>query len=155
MKEIYYLNAKELPTIPVPHDCIIKEITVEDDSLVFIFEDDISYHDSIKNTRPDAKSLIIRFHFLNDINDIQTFMRKKPDRLLNKTGVYKEIDLINQRNILIENSGKKLEYLYHNVGYCSIIVKLCSLNSVILDMDIDYVEFEWINQLKGCDCCNE
>ena len=38
----------------------------------------------------------------------------------------------------------KLEYLYHNVAYCSVITKLFSNGYVILDAEIDYVEFEWI-----------
>ena len=53
---------------------------------------------------------------------------------------------------LIENSlltqlteGRfRLEYLYHNVGYGSIITKLFSGDEIILDAEIDYVEFEWI-----------
>lgn len=39
MKETYYLNGKEVPTIPVPHDCIVKEIKLDDGNLVFGFED--------------------------------------------------------------------------------------------------------------------
>lgn len=39
MKEKYYLNGKEVPTIPVPHDCVVKDIKLDDGNLVFIFED--------------------------------------------------------------------------------------------------------------------
>ena len=77
MKEIYYLNQKQLPTIPVPHDGVIKEIHLEDDYLIFVFEDDISYHDSIKSIRPDIRSLIMKFHFVDNIYDINLFVRKK------------------------------------------------------------------------------
>lgn len=55
MKETYYLNGKEAPTIPVPHDCIIKDIKLDEGNPVFSFEDDISYHDSIKNIYPKVK----------------------------------------------------------------------------------------------------
>ena len=37
-----------------------------------------------------------------------------------------------------------MEYLYHNVGYCSIITKLFLHDTIILDAMIDTVEFEWI-----------
>lgn len=47
VEEKYYLNTNTLPTIPVPHDCIIKEIQLGNDSLVFIFEDNISNNDYI------------------------------------------------------------------------------------------------------------
>lgn len=142
MKETYYLNKVELPTIPVPHDCVIKEIQLDGNNLIFVFENDISYHDSIKAFRPDAKSLIIRFHL---VDDISLFIREKPNRLFHKPGVYKEIDLTKSNNQLVDLPKKRLEYLYHNVGYCSIIVKLWSSSSIILDMTIDYVEFEWIS----------
>ena len=59
-KEIYYLNGETLPTIPLPHDCVIKSLAIKDQCMEFVFEDDISYHDSIKYYRPDAKSLIMR-----------------------------------------------------------------------------------------------
>ncbi|MBR6424372.1 MAG: hypothetical protein IKS29_00270, partial [Oscillospiraceae bacterium] len=66
MKEKYFLNGESLPTIPVPHDCVIKKIQLKDQCIEFIFEDDISYHDSIQYYKPDAKSLIIRYHFAYD-----------------------------------------------------------------------------------------
>ena len=144
MKETYYLNTNELPTIPVPHDCIIKEINLEEDCLVFVFEDDISYHDSIKNIFPAARSLTIKYHFVNDIYDISLFMRDKPNRILHKAGVFKEIELPDEREVFLNLPKNNLEYLYHNVGYCSIIIKLWSSTNIILDMSVDYVEFKWV-----------
>ena len=32
-KTTYHLNTNVMPTIPVPHDCVIKEIVLEEDSL--------------------------------------------------------------------------------------------------------------------------
>lgn len=144
VKETYYLNTNELPTIPIPHDCIIKEVNLKEDCLTFAFEDDISYHDSIKDIYPTAKSLVIKFHFVNDINDVSLLIRKKPNRFLFKAGVYKEIELPEERGVLLDLPKKKLEYLYHYVGYCSIIIKLWSSTSIVLDMAVDYVEFEWV-----------
>ena len=146
MKEKYFLNGESLPTIPEPHDCVIKKIQLKDQCIEFIFEDDISYHDSIQHYKPDAKSLIIRYHFAYDIDDFSIYKWVKPMRLLSKLfsidGHYKRI----KNSLLTElPEGKfKFEYLYHNVGYCSIITKLFSNGYIILDADIDYVEFEWI-----------
>jgi len=67
MIEKYYLNTDVIPTIPVPHDCVIKEITFDSDFLVLKFEDDISYYDSIKSIRPNAKSLVVRIHLYDPI----------------------------------------------------------------------------------------
>jgi len=163
-KHTYYLNTNVMPTIPVPHDCVIKEIMLEEDSLhagvetlragvetlratslQFIFEDDITYHDSIKSICPnsDFKSLIIKFHLLDDIHDISMFVKKKTNRY-HTTSLYKEIFLSEDKYALLNLPKNRLEYLGHNVGYCSIIVKLWSKKSIVLDMTVDYVEFEWI-----------
>ena len=146
MKETYFLNGDTLPTIPVPHDCIIKKAQLKDQFIEFIFEDNISYHDSIKYYKPDAKSLIIRYHLSGDPDDYSIYKWIKPKRLLSKLfskdGHYKKI----KNSLLTElPEGKfRLEYLYHNVGYCSIITKLFLNGYIILDADVDYVEFEWI-----------
>ena len=146
MTEKHYLNGESLPTIPVPHDCVIKKIQLKDQCMEFIFEDDISYHDSIKYYKPDAKSLIIRYHFAYDKDDFSIYKWVKPMRLFSKLfsadGHYKRIK--NSKLTELPEGKFKLEYLYHNVGYCSIIIKLFSNGFFILDADIDYVELEWI-----------
>ncbi len=58
MKEVYRLDKTEVPTMITSYDCVIKEIEREKDFLVF--EDDISYHDSIRFYKPSAKSLTIK-----------------------------------------------------------------------------------------------
>ncbi|MBR5209142.1 MAG: hypothetical protein IKV67_04735, partial [Paludibacteraceae bacterium] len=75
-KETYHLNINVMPTIPVPHDCIVKEIQLDDNTLIFVFENDITYHDCIKSICPetDFKSLIIKFHLIDDIYDISMFV---------------------------------------------------------------------------------
>ncbi len=153
-----------MPTIPVPHDCIVKEILLEEEtgstgvetvctdvetlratSLLFVFEEDITYHDSIKGICQDSdfKSLIIKFHLIDNIHDISMFVKKKTNRY-HTTSLYKEIFLSEDKYALLNLPKNRLEYLSHNVGYCSIIVKLWSKRSIILDMAVDYVEFEWI-----------
>ena len=138
MKEIYYLNKETLPTICVPHDCVIKDIQMKDQTLIFIFEDDISSRDSIRAIHPNAKSLIIRYH-LTEENGFSVYEWKKTGRFSRKDGCYRRLG--NSR--LFAYAGH-LEYLYHNVGYCSIIIKLFADSGVILDAYVDYLEYEWI-----------
>ena len=138
MKEIYYLNKETLPTMCVPHDCVIKDIQMKDQTLIFIFEDDISSHDSIRTVRPNAKSLIIRYH-LTEENGFSIYEWRKPGRFSRKDGCYRRLD-----NSQLFAFAGHLEYLYHNVGYCSIITKLWADNGVILDAYVDRLEYEWI-----------
>ena len=140
-KKIYYLNQKELPTIPVPHDCVVKDIVLSGNDIEFRFENDISQYESIQYHKPGAKSLIIRFH-LDGPEDYNIYKWIYPQKPFQKDGCYKRIE---NKNITELTKGKaKLEYLYHNVGYSSIIVKLWAGSEIILDADADYVEYEWI-----------
>lgn len=143
MNKKYYLNTKTLPTIPVPHDCIVKEIQLNNDYLVFIFENNISDNDSIKSIMPNAKSLVMKFHFVDDISDISLYTQVRKNRIFHKPILYKEINLNKHINKLLHLPDNRLEYLYHNIGYCSIIVKLWSATSIVLDITADYVEYNW------------
>ena len=146
MIEKYILNGESLPTIPIPHDCVIQHIHLNNQCIEFVFEDGISNNDSIQFYKPGVKSLIIRYHLAFDSDDFSIYKWVKPMKLLSKLfsteGHYKRI----KNSLLTElPEGKfKLEYLSHCVGFCSIIIKLFSNGYVILDADIDYVEFEWI-----------
>ncbi|MGM9970037.1 MAG: hypothetical protein ACI35S_06550 [Anaeroplasma sp.] len=137
MIEIYKLNELNNPAIPNPHDCVIKKITIEKDWLIFEFEDDISYHDSINYLNINAKSLIIRYHLIDDFNTY--FYRLKG--LFRKEG----FELVTNEELTKFNSDK-LEYLYHNTGYQSIIIKLWCRNSILIDLSCDYIEYEWIEK---------
>lgn len=140
MTETYYLNKEKLPMIPAPHDCIIDNISIENQTIIFKFEKDISYHDSIKSIRPDAKSLFIRFHLVES-DAFSVYKWHKPIKFVAKNGYYKLIDNSAITNLV--SNGLKLEYLYHNVSYNSIIVKLFSKYSIIFDAEVDCIEFEW------------
>lgn len=139
MIETYYLNDKTLPTIPVPHDCVIKNVSIDNQYIIFKFEDDISYHDSIKYIRPDAKSLIIRYHMVAE-DSFSVYKWNKPKKFMLKNGYFEQLD----NSSIIKFSSGKLEYLYHNVGYCSVITKLFEKGYILLDAEVDFIEFEWI-----------
>ena len=62
MKKTYYLNKDVLPTIPVPHDCIIKKIRIEHKWLIFTFDNDTSYYDSVRKLSPNIRNLILKYH---------------------------------------------------------------------------------------------
>lgn len=62
---IYYLDSTELPTIPVPHDCVIDSVSFSDNFLILDFEQGISIYDSIQHICPDAKSLTIKMHLID------------------------------------------------------------------------------------------
>ena len=130
MKELYYLNKNELPTLPYIHDCVIKEIELNDEYLIFKFEDDISDYDSILNK--NYKSLIIKYHLIEDL-----FVYKSK-RLFNKEYYY----LLEDNKI---NKLKDLEYLYQYVDFYSLIIKIVrGRDYYIFDLDVDYIEYEWI-----------
>lgn len=130
MKELYYLNKNELPTLPYIHDCVIKEIELNDEYLIFKFEDDISDYDSILNK--NYKSLIIKYHL------IENLFVYKSKRLFNKEYYY----LLEDNKI---NKLKDLDYLYQYVDFYSLIIKIFrGRDYYIFDLDVDYIEYEWI-----------
>ena len=139
MKEIYYLNDNILPTIPVPHDCVIDSITSENQYIVFAFESDISHHDSIKNINPDAKSLVMKFHLVDECFDLYKW--HKPVKIFANKGFFKCID--NSKLFGLTLSEYKLEYLYHYFGYQSLIIELCSDTIIRLELTVDYIEVYW------------
>ena len=141
MTETYRLDEKQLPTIPLPHDCEIKSIRLEGRTVEFVFEDDISRHDAIQYWKPDAKSLVMRFHLVCEPEDceiLQGVRRRKP---FGKNGHYKVISFAELSGL----AEFEPEYLYHYVAYSSVIVNLFTWKhgNVFLNMEADAVELEW------------
>ena len=133
---VYYLDTTEWPTIPVPHDCVISNISRSDDFLIFDFEQGISIHDSIQYIQPNAKSLIIKIHLIDtfDIYQMRIWKFPKFKRL------YAEIDFDKLTGFVKQ---KRVEYLYHYVAYQSLIVNLYYNTNIILDLQTDYIEYIW------------
>ena len=139
MQDIYYINGDTLPTIPVPHDCVVDNITVENQQIIFTFEQDISYHDSIKYIKPDAKSLVIKFHLADD--RFSLYKWNKPINFFADDGFYKCID--SSELFKLASSECKLEYLNHYVAYQSLIIEMCAATTIRLELTVDFVEFYW------------
>lgn len=139
MQEIYHLNGDTLPTIPVPHDCVIDNITFENQYIIFTFEHDISYHDSIKYIKPDAKSLVIKFHLADECFGLYKW--HKPIKVFASKGFYKCVDSSELFNLT--SKKYKLEYLYHYVAYQSLIIEMYASTTIRLELTVDYVEFYW------------
>lgn len=150
MKEIYYLNQESLPTIPVPHDCTIKTIRIENQDIAFVFDDDISNYDTIARIQPQAKSLVIRYHFTDSVRDYSIYNWVKPNSL-NKNGCYQCLAncLTNgNHETLLTLTDSTLEFLDHYVSEYgrSILIKMFSSSKreILLEADVDRIEFEWI-----------
>ena len=142
MTETYRLDEKQLPTIPLPHDCKIKSIRLEGRTVEIIFEDDISRYDAIQYWKPDARSLIMRFHLDCEPEECEILRRVRRRKPFGKNGYYRVIGFA-ELSGLTENG---LEYLYHYVTYCSVIVNLFTwkTGNIFLNMDAKTVELEWI-----------
>ena len=138
MIEKYYLNGEVLPTIPVPHDCVVKEITFDDEFLVLKFDDDISCYDSIKYLNKNARSLVIRIH-LND--PLFYAYEHRVRHAIGGEGYY----IIDNKK-LQSLCKKHVEYLYHYVGFEQIMIKLFCDGDYLLDVYSDYIEFDWIEK---------
>lgn len=137
--EKYFLNGDTLPTIPVPHDCVIDNITIENQYIIFNFEQNISYHDSIKYIKPDAKSLVIKFHLTDECFNLYKW--HESINFFADEGFYKCID--SSELFKLASPKYRLEYLYHYVAYQSLIIEMCASTTIRLELTVDYVEFYW------------
>ena len=135
----YSLTDSSVLSIPNPHDCTIEKIYLECDWLCFVFDSDLSYHDSIKAQCPNAKSLIIRYHLLDQDICLYRYRRLKSKN--------------SREGYILEKPGKlmrltekkwKPDYISHYLGASSMIIELSSDKSYRLELDVDTVEYEWI-----------
>ena len=133
--EIYKLDGKNTDIIPVPHDCVIKDILKDDDYLIIVFEDDISYHDAIKAIRPEAQTLTMRFHLeYGGLTGIYQYRKTKHHE------GYMHVKSLRK---LMKECNHNITYLYHYVAYHQIIVELCANNSILLTLNAVDLEYEW------------
>lgn len=146
MNELYRLDTEALPFIPTPHDCVIKTILVEDNNqcISFVFEDDISEYDSIANQRPKAKSLVIKYHFYETVEDYELYQFTKPSFGHRRGGYKWLIESEGKHDELLKLTKNKLEYLYHYVSFNDMIIVLWAGTSIVLRLSVDTVEYEWI-----------
>ena len=145
MTETFPLDGKDIGSIPVPHDCMIREIREEDEYLVLDFdEDSLLDDDSIQSIHPGARKLIMRFHLVwygldgakayGGILGIYQYRRKK------RHEGYMPVK--NLRN-LIKNSKCDVSYLNHFVAYHQAILELYGNDSILLMLWADAVKFQW------------
>ena len=131
----YYLNQDILPTIPTPHDCMIASIEWDSEFLTLKFEEDISYHDSIKIINPNAKKLTIKIHLLDREFDVYKWKRHL------SLGKEQGFALMNCNKVFSRIKG--MAYLSHYIAYNSIIIELFQLEYIVLKVESDFIEFEW------------
>ena len=130
-----------LPTIPTPHDCVIRRICTEGDDLVLAFEDRITDHDSARYYCPTARSLTVRFHLLEREFSLYKENRRRPPR--EGTSSFTALD--GDALFRLPDGTWKLEYLYHYVAYRSMILVLWAGREYRLELPaVDRVELNWI-----------
>ncbi len=135
MVEKYVLTRDQLPTIPTPHDCIVTQMRINDEYIIFEFEDDVSYHDSVQVFHPDATGLTIRYH-LTPFREYSFYEYRHRPKFVFPNGYYAGVTESKVRKAL--SAGQA--YLYHYARYGSMIVEL---ESIILIVQADWVELEW------------
>lgn len=131
----YQLDSEQYPTVPCVHDCVIKRVEITNEFLTLIFEDDIGDHDSVKHINPGAKGLEISYHL---VDGFEVFAWVKRVSLVGGEGYIKK-----KNSSLAQMTEYRLEYLYHCVGYRSMILRLWCAGEVIVDLSADYVEYRW------------
>ncbi len=133
MKELFRLDEAQLPTMITPHDCIIKEIRHENDTLVLAFEDDISRHDAIQATRPSARSLTITYHLTDDCE----ILHRRWNKFQGRT---EYIELKHKKALLAQGMAFLCQYVAHG----EVIVKLWrEREEYLLSLCADSVEYDW------------
>ena len=132
----YSLIENHLPNIPVPHDCVITEISLQDAWLMLSFENDISLYDSIQSIHPDVRTLVMKI-YLVDEEDIELLAHEKRK--------YETVYVERKPKRLFDLAKKswQLEYLYHKVAYGSIQLELCGDTYYIVRLYADRVIMEW------------
>ena len=146
MNELYRLDTDALPCLPTPHDCVIRRILVDKDNqcISFVFEDDISGYDSIASQRPNAKSLVIKYHLFSDVEDYDIYRFFKPS-IWHRHGGYKCLTEYKKgkHHALLKLTNYNLEYISHYISYRDIIIKLWADTEIVLRLSADTIEYEW------------
>lgn len=134
--ESYSLAEKQLPSIPEPHDAVIRSIALQDGWLILSFEDDISLHDCVRAIHPNAWTLEMKIHLLDE-DDIEILAYEKRK--------YESVYVIRKPKTLFDlaKKGRNLEYLYHRVYHKWIQLELCGITDYIVRMYADKVLMEW------------
>ncbi len=142
MIQKFYLNdpknSQTLPLPPNPHDCLIKEILIEGEYLIFKFVDKLSHYDSINYLHPGVNSLIIKYHL---IDESFSRMVKEKRKGSNKYKKYEISKLVGKYDYL--------EYLHHYVRVNEIMISLLDdWKHIDLYIVTDIIEYEWIYEEK-------
>lgn len=115
----------------VPHDCVVKHITVEGRTLILRFEADIARHGSIRHSRPNASSLTMRFHMIGeDACEVYRWCKRIPRIGRTKCWMLATVSAL---------AGKDQVYLTHRVGECSVVITLADAFVNVQDDCIDMI----------------
>ena len=95
---------------------------------------------AILNKGVNLDSLIIRYHLVDPLFD--TYLWKLRTSLFRTEGYI----LINNNKLGDLAQNKRLEYFHQYIGYESIIIKLFDTSEIMLELNADFIEYEWIEK---------
>lgn len=136
--ETYSLIEKTLPTIPVPHDCVIREISLEDGWLVLSFEEGLARRDAVRCIHPEADTLRMRIH-LTEEPALYAYERRR----------YECVYVQRKPRKLLELARREapLEYLGHFVAYGAMRIELFQeTGDLAVELCADQVVLEWLSE---------
>ena len=136
MTEKYFLDKESLPFMFVPHDCVIADADVSTEYLTFIFAGNIRHCDSTNPILPARRSLIIRYHLIDETILAYKWKRNRWNR--EKSGYF-----VADAEDCKKWVKKNLQYINHHVAYRSIVIDLYADSEIELRLSVDFVEYEW------------
>lgn len=137
MAERYLLSGRTLPVMPVPHDCVIENIEVTEEYIVFRFENGIHDRPAVKIVHPGARSLVIKYRLADPCFYVY---RQEEPTVRGRMPGYKFVE---QEEL--PGTAKGWSYLCHYVGYNAIIIKLWrGRSNLFIDARVDEAEYDWI-----------
>lgn len=135
--ETYGLTEERLPTIPVPHDCEIREITLSDGWLVLSFEEEIARRDAVRCIHPNANTLRMRIHLTEEDFELYAYERRR----------YECVYVRRKPKKLLELARREcaLQYLNHFAAYGAMRIELFQESgSLAVELRADRVLLEWL-----------
>lgn len=99
---------------------------------------------SIVYKEVNLDSLIIRYHLVDPLFD--TYLWKLRTSLFRTKGYI----LINNNKLVDLTQNKRLEYLHQYIGYELILIKLFDTSEIMLELNADFIEYEWIEKNVTC-----
>lgn len=137
--EAYGLMEEKLPTIPVPHDCAVREIALADGWLLFSFEEAIACRDAVRCIHPEADTLRMRIRLTEEEFKLYAYESRRYERVYVQRKPKKLFELARKEHAL--------QYLNHFVAYGAMRIELLQETSdLVVELYADQVVLEWLSK---------